>query len=213
MIHGPLITVNPFADPQLYWCEAGFSVADVQGLSHDGAVIALPDDLASAVPKRRSEFLAGRLCAAAALRAAGLPEAVVRKGRAPVWPAGAVGSITHSRARAIAVVSTQYTRLGIDCEVLVADARATSLRDAIFTDAEAALRPETMPLGTFFTLIFSAKEALYKSQSARLDRVPDFLDVTLTGLTPHALTLVLQGTAHQARYVLGAQDCLTLVAE
>lgn len=213
MIHGPLITANPFADPHLHWCEVGFWVADVHSLSHGGFTVALPDDLTTAVPKRRSEFLAGRLCAAVALRAAGLPEGVARKGRAPVWPMGCVGSITHSRNRAIAAVSRHYTRLGLDCEALVAEDRATSLSEAIFGPAEAALRPADMPFGTFFTLIFSAKEALYKSQSAHLDRVPEFLDVTLTGLTAHYLDLTLHGQPHQARYIVTEADCLTLVAE
>ena len=49
MILGPISTENPFADPHLIWCEAGFVVADVQGLTHLGALgpltLALPDDL------------------------------------------------------------------------------------------------------------------------------------------------------------------------
>jgi enterobactin synthetase component D len=213
MIHGPLITVNPFGDPQLCWCEAGFSVEDVQGLTHDGVRIALPDDLASAVPKRRSEFLAGRLCAAAALRTANLPQEVARNGRAPVWPAGVVGSISHSKTRAMACVSTYYQALGIDCEDMVDSARAAKLQQAIFTSDEAALRPADMEIGVFFTLIFSAKEALYKALSPRLNRVPEFLDVTLTALSPGHLTLVLDGQPHGLRFVIRDQDCLTLLAE
>lgn len=213
MIHEPLITENPFADPHLHWCEAGFAVADVQRLEYGPHRIALPDELRSAVPKRRSEFLAGRLCAAVALCAAGLPETVARKGRAPVWPKGCAGSITHSRDRAITVVSRHYTRLGIDCEALVGADRAATLRDAIFTEAEASLRPADMPFGTFFTLIFSAKEALYKALSAEMPKVPEFLDVTLTALTPSQLDLTLHGQSHRARYLVTKADCLTLVAE
>lgn len=212
MILGPLISDNPLADPHLHWCEVGFSVADVQGLTHAGVTVALPDDLTSAVPKRRSEFLAGRFCAAMALRAAGLPEHVARQGRAPVWPAGCSGSITHSQSRAIAVVSTHSSQLGIDCEALVPDARATSLRGAIFTDEEAALRPETMPFGTFFTLIFSAKEALYKARSPFLNRVPAFLEVTASHLTADSVTLTLDGVSGQARYRLTKTDCVTLIS-
>lgn len=217
MILEPIRTDNPFADPHLTWCEAGFSVGDVQSLHHDGPLgpvyLHLPDDLAKAVPKRRSEFLAGRLVAALALRQAGLAESVGRNGRAPVWPEGAAGSITHSKDRAIAAVSTRYRGVGLDCEALVSADRAMQLAAAIFTEAESRLRPDALPFASFFTLAFSAKEALYKALSPRLDRVPDFLDVTLTGLNPGQMALVLNGRTHQARFRLSARDCVTLVTD
>ena len=216
MILGPLHTQNPFADPDLFWCETGFAVADIQHLDHHdptlGAVqLALPEDLRAAVPKRRSEFLAGRLCAAYALRQAGLAEAVGRKGRAPQWPSGCVGSITHSRDRAISAVSTRYDAVGLDCEALVPAERAHQLAAAIFTEVEFRLCPDALPFASFFTLIFSAKEALYKALSPRLSRVPDFLDVTLTQLDRGRLTLVLDGQPHSARFRLSSQACVTLV--
>ncbi|MEY5039221.1 MAG: hypothetical protein RL472_2327 [Pseudomonadota bacterium] len=216
MILGPISTENPFADPHLIWCEAGFVVADVQGLTHLGALgpltLALPADLLGAVPKRRSEFLAGRACAALALRQAGQAEDVPRQGRAPVWPTGVAGSITHSRDRAIAAVSTHYGALGLDCEALVAPDRALQLAAAIFSEVESRHRPEALPFASFFTLVFSAKEALYKALSARLSRIPDFREVTLTGLRPGEMTLVLDGQSHIARFRLSHRDCVTVVA-
>lgn len=217
MILDPIRTENPFADPHLTWCEAGFAVRDVQNLHHDGPLgpvhLHLPEDLAKAVPKRRSEFLAGRLVAALALRQAGLAETVGRNGRAPVWPEGAVGSITHSKDRAIAAVSTHYRGVGLDCEALVSADRAMQLAAVIFTEAEARLRPDALPFANFFTLVFSAKEALYKALSPRLDRVPDFLDVTLTGLNHGQMALVLDGQTHLVRFRLSARDCVTLVID
>jgi enterobactin synthetase component D len=218
MILGPISTVNPFADPALHWCEAGFSVGDVHEVAHEapglGPVrLTLPEELTAAVPKRRSEFLAGRLVAALALRQAGLPEVVGRAGRAPVWPAGVAGSITHSKDRAIAAVSTRYRGVGLDCEALVAQDRATHLAAAIFTEAEARLRPDALPFGTFFTLVFSAKEALYKALSPRLGRVPEFLEVTLTSLQPGEMALVLDGESHRAQFRLSSRDCVTLVTD
>lgn len=216
MILGPISTENPFADPHLIWCEAGFVVADVQDLTHQGDLgpltLAVPDDLAGAVPKRRSEFLAGRACAALALRQAGKAEDVPRHGRAPVWPTGIAGSITHSRDRAIAAVSTHYAAVGLDCEALVAPDRALQLAAAIFSEAESRLRPEPLSFASFFTLVFSAKEALYKALSSRLDRVPDFRDATLTALQPGQMALTLDGQSHVVRFRLSNRDCVTLVA-
>jgi enterobactin synthetase component D len=215
MILGAVSTENPFADPHLTWCEAGFAVADLQGLSLDGPLgplsLTLPDDLRGAVPKRRSEFLAGRACAALALRQAGQAEEVPRQGRAPVWPAGVAGSITHSRDRAIATISTHYRAVGLDCEALVAPDRALQLAAAIFSETEERLRPEALPFATFFTLIFSAKEALYKALSPRLNRIPDFREVTLTAIDPGRMGLTLDGQAHVARFAMTARDCVTVV--
>lgn len=215
MILGPISTENPFGDSHLHWCEAGFAVADVEALTHQGDLgpltLNLPEDLRGAVPKRRSEFLAGRACAALALRQAGQEEDVPRQGRTPVWPAGIAGSITHSRDRAIAAVSTHYGALGLDCEALVAPDRALQLAAAIFSEAESRLRPEALPFASFFTLVFSAKEALYKALSARLTRIPDFREVTLTGLQPGRMGLVLDGQSHSARFRLSHRDCVTLV--
>lgn len=215
MILGPISTENPFADPHLIWCEAGFAVADVQALTADTPLgpltLTLPDDLRAAVPKRRSEFLAGRACAALALRQAGLAEHVPRKGRAPLWPAGIAGSITHSRDRAIVAISTHYTGVGLDCEALVAPDRALQLAAAIYSETEERLRPAALPFATFFTLVFSAKEALYKALSPRLSRIPDFREVTLTAMDPGRMALVLDGETHIARFRMTARDCVTLV--
>lgn len=218
MITGPLNTVNPFADPHLYWCETGFAVADMTVLRHAdddlGMVeVAVPESLQSAVPKRRSEFLAGRLCAALALRQAGMAEAVGQSGRAPVWPDGVAGSITHSRDRAIAAVSTHYAGVGVDCEALVPDDRAFALCSAIFTETEAQLRPAALPFGVFFTLVFSAKEALYKARAPRLSYVPGFLDAAVTGLSRGGIDLIMDGATHRARFTLSARDCVTLLVQ
>lgn len=216
MILGAMSTENPFADPHLIWCEVGFAVADVQEVTQDvpgwGAVsAAVPDDLRKAVPKRRAEFLAGRFCAAVALRQLGLPESVPRQGRAPVWPDGVAGSITHSKDRAIAAVSRHHRCVGLDCEGYVADDRATQLSASIFTEAESRLRPDALPYGRFFTLVFSAKESLYKALSPRLTRVPNFHEVTLTDLAPGEMGLLFEGQPHRARFRLSGKDVLTLV--
>src|SRR5688572_29707947 len=62
--------------------------------------IPLPATLHGAVPKRQAEFRAGRYCAMTALTALDARFAGCEVGRAdsgaPVWPAGIVGSISHS---------------------------------------------------------------------------------------------------------------------
>lgn len=216
MIVDPVSTLNPFGDPHLSWCEAGFGVADVRQVmhhvpGHGDVSVLLPDDLQNAVAKRRAEFLAGRFCAAMALRQLGLPEAVPRQGRAPVWPAGVAGSITHSKDRAVAAVSRHHRLVGLDCEAYVSDERAMQLSASIFSESESRLRPEALPFGRFFTLVFSAKESLYKALSPQLTRVPDFLEARLTDLAPGEIGLSVDGQPHRVRFRLSGKDVLTLV--
>lgn len=216
MISGGLITRNPFGLPGLSWREGRFVPFTATELTHRGdptgpVHVVLPPDLRAAVPKRRSEFLVGRVCAALALREAGLPETVPRKGRAPVWPDGAAGSISHTASRVVAAVSRDDAGLGVDCEDIMNLEQTQALHNTILTASEAAQRPDAMPFATFVTLIFSAKEALYKALSARLDRMLEFHDVTLTGVAPDRLHLSQGGRSYQALYRLGSAECLTLV--
>src|ERR1700716_1803425 len=79
------------------------------------ARLRLPQPLRHAVPNRQREFLAGRLCAAQALRCLGADSTHVGMAgdRAPVWPDGVVGSITHSGGFAAAAVAWAATSPGL----------------------------------------------------------------------------------------------------
>src|SRR4051794_33065331 len=78
--------------------------------------------VADAVPPRRAEYAAARECARSALRRLGVPEAAVPAGpdRAPMWPTGIVGSMTHVDGYRAAAVGRagSWTGIGIDAEVL-----------------------------------------------------------------------------------------------
>jgi len=216
MILGSVSTTNPFGTPHLFWCEAAFATSDALSIAQDiqglgPFSITLPPDLHGAVAKRRSEFLAGRFCAAAALRQAGLAENVGRNGRAPVWPAGVCGAITHSKTCAIAAISPHYQSVGLDCEMLVPQDRAMQLCATILSEDEARFCPPGLGFGTFFTLVFSAKEALYKALSPRLTRVPPFLDARLCEIVPGQMQLAFENQTYAVQFRLSGQDCITLV--
>jgi enterobactin synthetase component D len=216
MILFPLLTENPFGLPGLFWREGRFQSGPARELHHLGdplgpVAVHLPDSLQHAVAKRQSEFLAGRICAALALRAAGLPEVVGQNGRAPLWPVGAVGSISHSDSRVVAAVSRDHAGLGVDCETIMPTDQARQLASMILTPAEATLQPETMGFAAFLTLVFSAKEALYKAISARRAQMPEFHDVILTGVSADRLHLALDAQDFQARFCLEQTEVLTLV--
>ena len=128
--------------------------------------IEAPANIQRAVAKRQAEYLAGRLCARAALLAAG--SAARGPGtdeeRAPVWPAGFCGSITHGDGWAAAIVGRddQWRGLGLDVENRLDSARAQRLAAEILTPDELVrLDPRLAALQV--TLTFSLKESLFKA--------------------------------------------------
>lgn len=111
---------------------------------------------------REHEWLAGRYCAKKALEEIGACAAkpLGSFNRMPIWPEGVSGSISHTQSTAIAVAGANLFGAGIDCEVLM-DHAQTKRRAPYFVREEETplveMNPELAP-----TLIFSAKEALFK---------------------------------------------------
>lgn len=134
--------------------------------------------VARATPARQGEFAAGRAAARQALRAVGLVPFAIPMGsdRAPVWPAGIVGSITHHAGRCLAVATRRRTfaGLGIDLEPL--DPLAPDLAQEITTAAERAWlsRQPEVRRGVLARVIFSAKEASYKALYPQMGEVVGF---------------------------------------
>ncbi|MET1078076.1 MAG: 4'-phosphopantetheinyl transferase superfamily protein [Pseudomonas sp.] len=124
---------------------------------------------ARGVAKRQSEFLAGRICARAALLQltghASVP--AVGDDGAPQWPPGLVGSITHGAGWAAAVVApaSGCQGLGLDLEQLLSAERAERLAEQILT-ANELQRLQQLPQeqrALLVTLTFSLKESLFKA--------------------------------------------------
>ncbi|WP_431978036.1 4'-phosphopantetheinyl transferase family protein [Pseudomonas oligotrophica] len=121
------------------------------------------------VAKRQSEFLAGRLCAREGLRRlTGLAQVpAVGAERAPVWPVGTVGSITHGGGWAAAVVGQDalWRGLGLDVETLIPSERADRLAGEILTANEHAIyaQLDARQRSERLTQAFSLKESLFKA--------------------------------------------------
>lgn len=128
--------------------------------------VKLPASIQRAVVKRRAEFLAGRLCARAAIaHLIGRDETPnFGENRAPIWPSGICGSITHSGSFAAAIVSrcTEWRGLGLDIEGLLDEEQAIQLAAEILTPKERQ-RLSSQEVAFDVTLIFSLKESLFKA--------------------------------------------------
>jgi 4'-phosphopantetheinyl transferase EntD len=169
----------------------------------------LPAELQRAVESRQREFRAGRLCAAGCLAALGVEGTVGRDERAPVWPTGVAGSITHTRTLAVAAVA-RVSALGIDCEPYLNDDALRDVRGQAIDDAEWALLGADAALAT---ALFSAKESLFKQRWPLTRVFLDFPDAKLVSHDARALTLQVQGGEQQrVRYTLAHGHAFTVCA-
>ncbi|MCA0274501.1 MAG: 4'-phosphopantetheinyl transferase superfamily protein [Proteobacteria bacterium] len=150
----------------------GPDVATSEGNLGDMAADLLPEEavhLTRMVASRRIEFAAGRMCARAAMRRLGLPPLPVLHGedRAPIWPDGVVGSISHSGTKcvaAVALVAQGYRAIGLDIEL--AEPLPPELWSEICSQRELQWlqRQDPQSRGVLAKTIFSAKECAYKAQ-------------------------------------------------
>ena len=140
---------------------------------------------------KRYEHYATRVVAAQLLEAQGAGDAFASRGadpdRAPQWPPGFVGSITHSaRFAAVAVMPQSMARaVGIDAEsVLTADQQVLVRQYCAVDDELDALARGASALSEaqILTLCFSAKEAVFKCLYPLVKRYFDFTCVRIVAV-------------------------------
>jgi 4'-phosphopantetheinyl transferase EntD len=124
--------------------------------------------LGRSIVSRAREFAAGRVCARRALREFGVDHVALLVGeqREPLWPAGFVGSITHTTGLCAAAVAERRRYAGIGLDVEIAGRVKPELWPKVCVAEEAAWiasLPESERAAAA-TLIFAAKEAFYKAQ-------------------------------------------------
>lgn len=146
-------------------------VVVVEALSDPPEAVLFPAEealLAQAVEKRRLEFTTVRHCARVALARLGVPAVPILPGEhgAPQWPEGIVGSMTHCVGYRAAVVarSADVVTVGVDAEPH--DALPPEVLDTVTLPEERgqlARLAATRPGVHWDRLLFSAKEAVYKS--------------------------------------------------
>lgn len=153
--------------------------------------INFPPQLTSTVSHRKAEYLAGRIAANHAMAALGMPPANISIGRhrRPVWPSGVAGAITHHRGQVYCMLAKQLVdspsrlRPGIDYESFIPAQDLELLATSIVNPAELAL------ITTHFqhpeqglSVVFSAKESLFKALYPEVGRYFDFLDVNVSNI-------------------------------
>ena len=159
----------PLALPNSVWRSTDFTPAQFNTTDFASSAIEAPASIQRSVAKRQAEFIAGRLCARAALLQLDGTRATpsIGEDRAPIWPAHISGSITHSNGRAAALVGLKrdWQGLGMDLENLLSAERAQRLAKEILTPDELQRMTDgpTEQIAHIVTLTFSVKESLFKA--------------------------------------------------
>lgn len=146
------------------------------------------EQVANAITKRRIEFAAGRHCARRALARLNVENFVLRNGRdrAPVWPAGVLGAITHTgdfaRGGYCGVVvgrADQIVAVGIDIEQAKPLELPLWSRVLTATEQRSLRAADPVMAGMVAKTIFSAKECFYKAQFPLSRQFLRFQDVEI----------------------------------
>lgn len=170
---------------------------ELQSLFPPGAVVAAASEdawernptaeerlyVAGAVAERRREFATGRRCARAALERLGCDGGEIiamDADRLPIWPAGFVGSISHTKGLCAAVVAGRSQLGGVGLDIEERRRLGESLVARIASPREQTMLLELGDLREWGTVLFSAKEAFYKCYYPETRTYLRFSDVGVT---------------------------------
>ncbi|HEU4842782.1 MAG TPA: 4'-phosphopantetheinyl transferase superfamily protein [Burkholderiaceae bacterium] len=191
--------VLPGPMPALPYILARFALARYTSEQFALHAIEFPLNIRNSVAKRQAEFIAGRICAQAALTEYGGDGHCVAIGshRQPLWPAGLIGSITHNGQYAAALVCPSHALLGvgIDIESVVSDEARQAMTELVVSPEEAHfLRGAAGTLGfdCLLTLVFSAKESFFKAAFAQVKEYFDFDAVRVIAIDPARAAISLR---------------------
>jgi 4'-phosphopantetheinyl transferase EntD len=145
---------------------AEVAAEDIIGLDPTAALLPEEEELvARAVEKRRLEVTNVRTAARRALARIGVPPVPILRGErgAPQWPAGVVGSMTHTAGYCAAAVADigKIRSVGIDAEEHAE--LPGGVLDAVSLPDERAMLARLGTGAHWDRLLFSAKESVYKA--------------------------------------------------
>ena len=206
-----------------------FKLTDYHHTLYEKLDIYLPKSIKNSVDKRQAEFLAGRYMAMSVLKSLGLKgnNIGIGKHRNPVWPQNIIASITHTKTSSLcaAAFKNSYLYLGIDLEDIISVELVRELKNSIIIpDEETILKNTSLSFEQAFTLVFSAKESLFKALYPSVRYYFDFSAARITEICPQtsSFTLVLAenlttklnaGMVFTGYFAQIEQQILTIIAE
>ncbi|MBV2359785.1 4'-phosphopantetheinyl transferase superfamily protein [Thalassococcus sp. CAU 1522] len=155
-----------------------------------------PARLDRAVDKRLAEYLAGRCLARLSQQALGFAPRPVpaAASRAPIWPPGLSGSISHAAGQAACLLLPRDDATpGLDLESIAAGRALEAIDKTALSDADRAHLAALPDPAIAATLCFSAKESLFKALFPTVGRFFGF-DAAELAAPPGDGTLTLRLT-------------------
>ncbi|QBQ55221.1 4'-phosphopantetheinyl transferase family protein [Nitrosococcus wardiae] len=163
-----LATISQWG-PGLIFSQCSYHELPIPPLFCQQLGLELPTSVQQAASKRQAEYVAGRICAQAAIKALQHKPVFPDMGpnRAPQWPTGLTGAITHANGQAAALVGLghHWQGIGLDRERILPEREAQEIAGDILTPSEKS-RLDRLPgpqRGQWVSLAFSAKESLFKA--------------------------------------------------
>jgi 4'-phosphopantetheinyl transferase EntD len=139
--------------------------------------------------------------------------------RSPRWPSSLIGSITHAGGFAAAVARSSLARgIGLDAEPFIDPSIARGIASSVASLPEILMIQKILALEdpVALSLIFSAKESLFKCLCPLVGRYFDFMNANIIGVDSaarHCDLLLLKeihakfpaGTTFHASFAIEAQ--------
>ncbi|WP_372674633.1 4'-phosphopantetheinyl transferase [Aquicoccus sp.] len=191
----------------------GVAMAVEDPAAPEGGLFAVEAEAMSrAVPARRTEFAAGRRAAHRAMARLGLAPAPVAMGpdRAPVWPRGLIGSISHCEGGCAALVARMADMQAVAVDLEPDADLPDDLLPVVCSPAERAWLRDLAPArtGRMARLIFSVKECVYKLQYPLTGKIMEFSDIEVEIDLSHqrfSARLAAHGTKHAPPWTLAGR--------
>ncbi len=158
----------------------------------------LPESLNRAVLKRQCEFLSGRECVRQAFTQRGERTRFkldIGEFNQPIWPEGFIGSISHCDGHAVAAVgrpNASCISLGIDIENHICRSLAVDISQELIKQSERDFSHCFRNFESFITVVFSAKESIYKAVFPHVKQILGFESATLVSVDKNEMTMTFQ---------------------
>ncbi|MBE7216876.1 MAG: 4'-phosphopantetheinyl transferase superfamily protein [Caulobacteraceae bacterium] len=148
---------------------------------------------------RQADFFYGRLAARRAGAAAGIviENLPITASRAPAWPPGVIGSISHSEGVAVAAVmpAGDQRGFGIDVERVISTEVMREILPVVMGPGELAAimsNRHALSMEQLSTIVFSLKEAFFKAVFRAVNYYFDFSAVRITKVDAEAFCVRLE---------------------
>jgi len=134
-----------------------------------------PDGIMGMAKKRQADHLAGRIFARLALSGLGAEriDLPIGSDRAPIWPNGVKGSLSHSHGHACCLATkNEALTCGVDLEKVASGSGLDAIRQKCLNSSERVwIRHQTdIAPDALATLLFSAKESIFKAYHGTVGR-------------------------------------------